>query len=74
MSQSIAEAEYIGVSEAVKQTIWLRKLMTDLHLEMSETTIILCDNSIAISIVKNPLLRSKTKHIKVKYHVVRYYK
>ncbi|XP_039134174.1 uncharacterized mitochondrial protein AtMg00810-like [Dioscorea cayenensis subsp. rotundata] len=28
---------------------------------------------IAISIAKNPVFHSKTKHIKVKYHVVRYY-
>ncbi|XP_039131878.1 secreted RxLR effector protein 161-like [Dioscorea cayenensis subsp. rotundata] len=73
VAQSTAEAEYIGVSEAVKQAIWLRKLMKELVLDISEATVILCDNCAAISIAKNPMLHSRTKHIKVKYHAVRYY-
>ena len=29
---------------------------------------ILCDNTSAISISKNPIMHSKTKHIPIKYH------
>lgn len=73
VAQSTVEAEYIGVSEAIKQAIWMRKLMLDLCSNMSKATIILCDNSAAISTAKNPFLHCKTKHIKVQYHVVHYY-
>jgi hypothetical protein len=30
-----------------------------------------CDNTIAISVAKNPLLHSKTKNIEVRYHFLR---
>jgi hypothetical protein len=30
-----------------------------------------CDSTIAISIAKNPVLYSKTKHIEVRYHFLR---
>ena len=73
IAQSTAEAEYIGVSEALKQAVWLRKLMADLGFDISEATLILCDNCAAISIAKSPVLHSKTKYIKVKYHAVPYY-
>lgn len=32
---------------------------------------ILCDNTSAINISKNPMMHSKTKHILIKYHFVR---
>ena len=32
---------------------------------------LLCDNTSAISIAKNPVLHSKTKHIDVRYHFLR---
>ena len=65
MAQLTAEAEYIGVSEAVKQAVWLRKLMKELFFDISEATTILCDNCATISIAKNPVLHSRTKHVKV---------
>ena len=32
---------------------------------------ILCDNTSAISISKNPIMHSKTKHIPIKFHFLR---
>ncbi|WVZ90096.1 hypothetical protein U9M48_036426 [Paspalum notatum var. saurae] len=32
---------------------------------------ILCDSSCAISVAKNPVLHSRTKHIDVRYHFLR---
>jgi hypothetical protein len=31
---------------------------------------IFCDNSVAISLSKNPILHSRAKHIEVKYHFI----
>jgi hypothetical protein len=44
IAQSIAEAEYIAASDANREAIWLRKLVSGLFGDRLETTIIHCDN------------------------------
>jgi hypothetical protein len=68
---STTEAEYISASECACQAIWLRKMMGDLLHEQTEATPILCDNSSAIFLSKNPAFHSNTKHISIKYHFIR---
>ena len=70
-AQSTAEAEYISAAAAVNQAIWLRKIMLDLRQVQEEPTVIYCDNQSAVAMAKNPILHGRTKHIKIKYHVVR---
>ena len=41
---STAEAEYIAVSMACCEAIWLRKLFSELFGHVLDTTVILCDN------------------------------
>lgn len=67
IAQSIAEAEY----GAVNQALWIRKLMADLHMEQKESTQILVDNHAAISIANNPVFHEKTKHFKLKLYFLR---
>jgi hypothetical protein len=40
-------------------------------VEYDEPIPIYCDNTSAISISKNPVMHSKTKHIPIKYHFLR---
>jgi hypothetical protein len=68
-AQSTAEAEYIAAASAVNQAIWLRKMLKDLGHEQIEATKIMCDNSSAVSISKNPVFHGRTKHIKIKFHL-----
>jgi hypothetical protein len=42
---STAEAEYVGATEAVKETMWLRHLLKDIGLEQAEPTVIHEDNA-----------------------------
>ncbi|XP_015168566.1 uncharacterized mitochondrial protein AtMg00810-like [Solanum tuberosum] len=70
-AQSTAEAEYIAAASAVNQAIWLRKMLKDLGYEQTEATKIMCDNSSAVSISKNPVFHGRTKHIKIKFHFIR---
>jgi hypothetical protein len=70
-AQSTAEAEYIAAASAVNQAIWLRKMLKDLGHEQIEATKIMCDNSSAVSISKNPVFHGRTKHIKIKFHFIR---
>ena len=71
IAQSIAKAEYVVVVAAVNQYLWIRKLMANLFMEQKESTQILVDNQVAISIANNPVLHGKTKHFKLKLYFLR---
>ena len=46
----------------------MKRTLTDIQVEYDEPIPIYCDNTSAISISKNPVMHSKTKHISIKYH------
>ncbi|XP_071704142.1 uncharacterized protein [Rutidosis leptorrhynchoides] len=71
VAQSTAEAEYIAIAAAVNHAVWIRKLLSDLDLTQDSPTVIYCDNKSAIAIAENPVQHGRTKHINVKYHVIR---
>jgi hypothetical protein len=74
---SSCEAEYIAESEAAKEAIWLRRLLASLSSTAAggyqgpRKVLILGDNEGALSLAKNPLFHSRTKHIDTRYHFVR---
>ncbi|MCO5568252.1 hypothetical protein L7F22_021949 [Adiantum nelumboides] len=70
VTQSTTKAEYVAVSEACKETIWLGRLMINLGIK-EETPILRCDTQIAIQLTRNSVYHSKTKHVDVKYHFIR---
>ena len=49
----------------------MKKTFQDLQVKFDEPIPIFCDNTSAISISKNPVMHSKTKHIPIKYHFFR---
>ena len=49
----------------------MQNMLKDIRIEFLELVIIHCDNTITMSISKNHVLHSKTKHISIKYHVLR---
>jgi hypothetical protein len=46
----------------------MKQTLQDIQVEYDEPISILCDNTSAISISKNLVMHSKTKHIPIKYH------
>jgi len=46
-------------------------MLKNLGHEQIEATIIMCDNSSALSISKNLVFHGSTKHIKIKFHFIR---
>ena len=70
---STCEAEYIGMTEASKEAIWLRRLLAQLHPSSKEpqAVIIYGDNQGAIALAKNPEFHARTKHIDIRQHYVR---
>ena len=67
---STTEAEYMAVTEAVKEAIWLRGLLEELGISQRSVTIH-CDSMSAIYLAKNQVFHARTKHIDVRYHFVR---
>ena len=49
----------------------MRKLLDDLEMVPTSATVIKVDNKSAIHMAQNPVLHGKSKHIKVKFHVLR---
>jgi hypothetical protein len=49
----------------------MKKTMTDIQVEYDEPFPIYCDNTSTISISKNSMMHSKTKHIPIKYNFLR---
>ncbi|KAI5348230.1 hypothetical protein L3X38_001117 [Prunus dulcis] len=68
---STAEAEYVSTAEATSQAKWLRFVLEDFGEEQVEETPILCDNTSAIVISRNPVHHQKTRHISRKFHFIR---
>lgn len=67
---SSTEAEYIALTEAVKEGMWLKGFITELGLKQ-EAVSIHCDSQSAIHLSRNSVFHERTKHIDVKRHFVR---
>lgn len=67
---STAEAEYIAVTPASQEGIWLILLLKNLGFPQ-ETVVIMEDNQACIALSKNPQDHKRTKHIQVRYHFIR---
>ena len=46
-------------------------MLKDIRIKFNEPIVIHCDNTNTISMSKNHVLHYKTKHILIKYHVLR---
>ena len=67
------EAEYIAANDAAKEAVWMRKFMDQLGVVPAVKLPIplYCDNTATISLVKEPRLHKRAKHILRKYHLIR---
>ena len=68
---STAEAEYIVAAYCCTQILWMKEALKDVNIKTKQPLTIYCDNTSAISLSKNPVMHSKTKHIPIKYHFLR---
>ena len=71
IAQSTTEVEYIAASDACKEAIWLKKLVSDLFEGNIDSTIIHCDNQSCIKLSENPVFHDRLKHIEMRYHFIR---
>jgi hypothetical protein len=70
---STCEAELIAAARAIKEALWLRKLLADIQGSYSCVKLMM-DNQSTLSLVKNPAIgaQTRTKHVDVKYNFARH--
>jgi hypothetical protein len=71
ISLSTIESEYIVATTCCTQILWMIQTLADLKVNYTYPITIHCDDTSAISVSKNLVLHSKTKHIPIKYHFLR---
>ena len=73
IADSTTEAEYVAASEAAKEAVWLKKVLSELQVvpSVEQPIILYCDNNRAIANSKEPRHHKRQKHIERKYHLIR---
>lgn len=71
VSTSTTESEFYAISEAIKEILWLKNLLSDFNVQTDPTTDIFCDNQSTIKMLENSSFSARTKHIDVRLHFVR---
>ncbi len=70
VAASTMEAEYMAAAAATREALWLRNVVS-VFTGSVEQVLIWGDNQGALSLIKNPLLTERSKHIDVQHHFVR---
>ena len=70
---SSTEAEYMALTQAAKEAIWLQRLLFDLgaRKHAGEVGNIYINNQGELALAKNPEFHARTKHIDIQYHFIR---
>lgn len=68
---SSTEAEFMAMTEAVKERLYLRRLFEELGLRELMDITIFNDNMGAIKLAENPIFHNRSKHIDLRFHFIR---
>ncbi len=71
IAQSTTEAEYVVISTAAKEAVFIISLLKELNYYNQAKFPLFTDNNGALLLAKNPVFHERTKHINVKYHYIR---
>ena len=71
VSLSSCEAEYIAVTSAACQGIWLSRLQAELTNKENKVVKLRVDNRSAIALCKNLVFHGRSKHIETRFHMIR---
>jgi len=67
---STAEVEYVVVTHATKEGIWLRHLAGEILTSKPESMTLYCDNQAALKLVRDDNYHACMKHINICYHFI----
>ncbi|KAK0578502.1 hypothetical protein LWI29_011456 [Acer saccharum] len=68
---SSSEAEYIAVTSAACQVVWLRRILEDMKQHQKVPTVVHCDNQSTIAMTRNSIFYNRTRHIETWHHFIR---
>ena len=70
VAQSSCEAEYVALSELVREFLWLKHLLTELTIPFELPFLAYVDNKAARELAENPIRHNRSKHIDIKFHFI----
>ena len=73
VADSTMEAEYIALSDAAKEAVWIKKFVSKLEVvpSIADPVELYCDNNGAIAQAKEPRSHQRSKHILGRFHLIR---
>jgi hypothetical protein len=72
VSLSTTESEYVAITYAAKEALWLRSLISQIFGITLSSTILFSDNQSAIALAKEHQYHARTKHIDIRFHFIRW--
>ena len=70
VTHSSCESEYVGLSDAGNESIYLMQLQGELGVGGS-CVLVYGDNESSLKLAENPVFHQRSKHILLKYHSIR---
>ena len=67
---STAEAEYIAITHASKEALWLHSLLSQIFNFDLDSTTLFSDNKSTIELMKDHQYHARTKHIDIRFHFI----
>ena len=71
VARSSTEAEYRAIATAAIEIEWVKSLLTELGVRLSNSPALYSDNLGATYLCANPVFHSRMKHLAIDYHFVR---
>lgn len=71
VSKSSTEVDYVALSNAASEAVWIREILKDIGVKIISPTTIYEDNQSTIKIAEDDGEPKRLKHIDVKHHYIR---
>jgi len=71
MALSSTEVEYVALTRALQEGIWLRNSLHQIQVPVPSPLVISTDNNGALSLASNDSSHGRAKHIDIRYHFIR---
>lgn len=68
---SSTEAEYMGLTEGAKESIYWAAFLKELGFEDLTDIVVFSDNFGALRLAENPVFHARSKHIAIRHHFIR---
>jgi hypothetical protein len=68
---STAEAEYMALSDVIKEMMWMHQLLCEMKCSVSLPMIVYTDNQAAMTMTQHDHDHKRTKHIDIRYNFIR---